>query len=98
MAAQFGALQPVHGEQCPLDPADLLQRQVEPVLLFVAAELLQHHRGCHGAGLDRGRQANDVVPTFTDQVDPDRLTEQRFQSLVLGCRLDRAEPPVADVS
>ena len=97
-AAQLGAFEPIHSEQRSFDAADLLQSKVEPVLPLVAAEFLEHHRGGHRARLDRRRQADDVVPALPDQINPDRLSEQRLQPFIRGCRLDHAEPPVTDVA
>ena len=40
--AQFGVLDPVQHEERPLDSPDLAEREMEPVLLAIGGELVQH--------------------------------------------------------
>ena len=66
---QFGALQPVQDEQAALDAPQLAQRDRQAVLARIAAELAKHERGRGRALLDRGGQAQDLVPVGMDVID-----------------------------
>ena len=66
--AQLDALQPGEDKQGSFDPAQLAQSDSETVLTRVAAQLAQHEGGCHGALLDGGGEAKDLVPMSADML------------------------------
>ena len=82
-AAQFHTLQPGKDKQCPFDTAQLAQSDSETVLTGVAAQLAKHERGRHGALLDGGGEAKNLVPVSADRFQVDGSTDHGRERLVL---------------
>ena len=95
---QLGTFQPIKGEQGALDPPHLGEGEIQPVLALERRQHLEHHGGRDSAGLDRRRQADDVLPVLLDQIDPDRTAKDRFQGLVPCGRPDNREPAILQIA
>lgn len=68
-SAQFDVLEPVQDEQRVLDAAQFAQLDRQTVLARVAAKFAQHEGGHDGAMLDRGDQAQHIVPVRAQVLD-----------------------------
>ena len=75
-----------------------LQGEIELVLALEGRQPLQHCGRQHGAGLQRGDEAQDLVPVLADDVCPDAAPEQRLQILVGGGGLDAGELAIGEVA
>ena len=60
--AQLPIFDPVQHEQRSLDAPDFAEREVEPVLLAIDAELAQHRRWFQRQGFDTRRAPQEIAP------------------------------------
>src|SRR5687767_10537119 len=77
---QVWAFEPVEREQAPLDPSNLLEGEIHPVLALVSTQLLQHHGGSNSASFEGGCQMQHLVPALTHHISPDRAAHQRLEA------------------
>ena len=90
-------LDPVEGEQRALQPPKLAQRRGDAVLPRIGGELAHDQRGGHGAGADRGGDAQDFRPMGADQGDIDAPGDQRFERRIVRRLAEAVEAPVLQV-
>ena len=79
LTAKRRILQPVEGEEGALDPTNLPQREGETVLTGISAEAAEHHRSRYGAGADRGRQTQQVIPVVPNEGGVDATCDEGLQ-------------------
>ena len=97
-AAQLDVLEPVQDEQRAFDPAQLAQRDRQAILPRVAAELAQHEGGRDGAMLDRGGQAQHVVPMSAQVLDVQTAADHGAERRVVRYLAGHVQLGVAQVA
>ena len=94
---ETGVLDPIQLEEGSLDPADLIKRKIQPVLLSVGAELAQHLRGLYGHGFDTCRQSHGVISMIEYDFFVDRPSHERGQGFPLTGPAEAGEASVREV-
>ena len=89
--AKLDILQVFQREEGAFDPAEFPQRHGQTVLPRVGPELAEHERRRDGALLDRGRQAQDLVPVGRDLLGVERRADEALQRRVAVRFLDGGE-------
>ena len=96
--AKLHILQVFQREEGAFEPAEFPQRQGQAVLPRIGPELAEHERRRDGALLDRGRQAQDLVPVGRDLLGVERRADEALQRRVAVRFLDGGEPLVGQVA
>ena len=81
-SAELGVLHPVESKEGAFESAELPQGCSQTVLPRVAAQLPEHQRCGDGAGLDRGGEAQNIVPVGVDDFGIDVAADQRLQGRI----------------
>lgn len=93
----LGAFDPVEGEERALDPADLAQRQRQPVRARIGSEPFKHQRGADHAGADRNGEAQQVRQMALDQVGVDPAGDEGSECGARVLSVEEVQPARPDI-